>query len=772
MPHSLTISVRELIEFSLRKGDLSTGQFAGKNRLQEAIRAHQKIQKSRPEPYQAEVTVQKSVLIEDLEITIKGRIDGLTCENDEWLVEEIKTTTGEFPEEAELHWAQAKIYAYIILCEKEISEITVQLTYYQLDTKEIEERKQLFKKDDLNEFFDQVLQIYATWAKQIISHQQARNKALQKLDFPFSVYRKGQRELAKAVFRTIRDEKQLLIQAPTGIGKTMAVLFPACKALTEKQIDKIFYFTARSTGKKAAETALNLLSKSLCKSVTLTAKEKICFLNEVNCENCLYAKKYFDKLPNARQAIFPESLITREVVERYARQFELCPFEFSLEIALWSDVVIGDYHYGFDPKAKLKRFFGEQAFAKGNFAFLVDEAHQLVDRAREMFSAELDKKDFLNVKKFLQKREPNIKKAAQTNNQMFLEKRKEMATDKMAETGLPENLLQELFQFCYVTETWLGLNQESDFRALLLETYFKVLDFLRVSEQIDENYRILYRRNEADLKVRLFCLHPAKQLTEVWKTAKSVLFLSATLTPFSYFQTIFGVEEYCETLQFASPFPAENLKILFMPNISTRYKHREATSQSVSSALRKFVSVKKGNYLLFFPSYAYLNAIKTELETETWTLVEQKSSFSEMEREHFLQQFDMVSEDLLVGMAVMGGVFGEAIDLVGDKLQAVAILGVGLPGLSFERDLLRDYYEEYLKKGFEFAYQIPGMIRVLQAAGRVIRSETDKGAILLIDDRFLQQNYKKLLPNHWKLDICRNEKQIEKHLQGFWNAKI
>jgi DNA excision repair protein ERCC-2 len=771
MPHSLTISVRELIEFSLRKGDLITGQFTSKNRLQEAIRAHQKIQKSRPEPYQAEVTVQKSVLIDDLEITVKGRIDGLTKENGEWIVEEIKTTTGEFPEEAELHWAQAKIYAYIILSEKELERIIIQITYYQLDTKTIEERKQAFQKDDLAEFFERVINIYAKWAKKIIAYQILRNESLQELDFPFSTYRKGQRELAKAVYRTIRDEKQLLLQAPTGIGKTMAVLYPVCKALGENQIDKIFYFTARSTGKKAAETALQLFPEYSLKFVTLTAKEKICFQEEVNCESCPFAKAYFDKLPPAREAIFPESVLTREIVEKYSRKFEICPFEFSLEIALWCDVVIGDYHYGFDPKAKLKRFFGEQAFAKGKFTFLVDEAHQLVDRAREMFSAELKKKDFLDLKKALQKREKELNKAVQAINQWLLEKRKQMETDFIAEVEFPAEFKNLLWQFSQTTEKWLAKNQDSDFRSLLLETYFQVLDFLRVSEQIDENYRILELRNGVEVTMRLFCMHPAKQLQEVWKTAQSVLFFSATLSPAEYFQTIFGVDEYCETMQFPSPFPSKNLKILLMPNISTRYKHREQTLHLVAKAFRDFVSAKKGNYLLFFPSYKYLQAIKTELEQNEWSLMEQKSSFSDSEREQFLAQFDTIHPDYLVGMAVMGGVFGEAIDLVGDKLQAVAILGVGLPGLSFERDLLRDFYDETLQKGFEYAYQIPGVIRVLQAAGRVIRSETDKGAILLIDDRFLQQHYRNLLPSHWNLEICRTEKQIETQLRDFWNDK-
>ena len=769
----IRISVRDLVEFTMRQGDLVLDSTPSKSRLREAIKAHQRIQKSMPEKYQAEITVKKQIAFTKFELQISGRIDGLMLEKDEQYVEEIKTFQEEnFPQKGKnTHWAQAKIYAFFICEEHQISTIKVRLTYCNLDTKEIQNIDQHFSFGELSQFFDKLVSIYTDWLQKIIIHQKIRNKSLNQLIFPFKKYRKGQRELAKKVFRTIRENKQIFLEAPTGLGKTAAVTFAACKSMLSFDIDKIFYLTARTTGKQAAENAMYLLKKSKLKTLTLTAKEKICFQEELSCngEFCPYARKYYDKLPHALEDIFHEYFFTRETVERYARKHEVCPFEFSLEISLFVDMIIADYNYAFDPKVKLKRFFADEHIKKRKYIFLIDEAHQLVDRARNIFSTTFQKKWVTTLNRDLKQELPIIRKILRTINRLMLDKKRELQSDKMVIEDIPKNLIQQLHEFIKETEKYLPDLLGKLYFQSLLDFYFEVHDFIRVAEIIDDKYRIIIQKDDSNLIFNLFCLDPSTLLNNALSVCSSSIFFSATLTPFGYFHDVLGANHDCSFAQFLSPFPSENLKMLMIPRVSTRFRHRKTTLSKLIEYLAVFIDNQKGNTLLFFPSYAYMNMTLGEMNLflKDKEIVIQKSNFTESERIEFINKFNEQNKQI-IGFAVMGGVFGEGIDLHGEKLTSIAIIGTGLPGLSYERDLIQKYYRDKENMGFEFAYQFPGMIRVLQAVGRLIRSSTDRGICLLIDDRFSQSNYRNLMPINWNIETCFSVKQVTDQITKFW----
>ncbi len=763
MKEKITISVRELAEYTHRSGDLNLEVFASSSRAVSGIRIHQKIQKSRPGVYQKEVFVSRQLETENFLMEIKGRIDGVFVFPDKTIIEEIKTTERNIDslekKENPLHWAQAKIYAFIYASEQNQQKIDVRLTYYQLESGEIREFTKTFSKQELEEFFQTLFQKYEIWMNRLFDYRKMRDKSIKNLEFPFEKYRLGQRQMATEVYRTIRDSGQLIVQAPTGIGKTAAVLFPAIKAFPEKHTTKVFYLTPKTTGKEAAEKALQKMTEKGLnfKFMTLTAKDKICPNPENACmgEECKFAKGFYDRIETALDDIFKENSLTGEIIEKYSRTHEVCPFEFSLAISLWSDCVICDYNYAFDPRVYLRRFFDEENRKKDDrFAFLIDEAHNLVDRARSMFSAELFKKEILQTRKILKNDLPKIYQELGKINSRLLKMRKQ--SDDLEgyfnENEIPENLFPILQKFLKTTEKWLSLNIKTTFRKKLLETYFDVLNFFRISELFDEKYTTCYEKENKDFMVKLFCIDPSGLLDRCLERCSSGIFFSATMTPFEYFKDILGCAEFTDFLKFPSPFPAENLKVYLAHKISTRYKHRRQTKEKIAFLIADFVRQKKGNYLIFFPSYVYLKMVYEifSLSVSEIDLIRQTPAMTEPERNDFLEKFDHENVRTLVGFAVLGGIFGEGIDLVGERLDGAVIVGVGLPKISFERHLIRQYFEEF-ERGFEYAYIYPGMTKVLQAAGRVIRTEDDKGTILLIGDRFRNYRYKRLLPEEWDL---------------------
>jgi len=772
----LKIAVRELVEHVFRSGDLIF-EFLGSSRPVDAIRAHQKIQNSRPDTYQPEVSISHLIETDQFCLNIGGRIDGVYAEPDRTIIEEIKTTTRDpnyfEKNENPIHWAQVKTYAYIYGHQQGLEEIITRLTYYRIDTAEVREYELTFAAAELEVFFKDLVARYLEWAETIIDWSRKRDESIQDLDFPFATYRPGQRRMAVEAYRAMRDRSQLLVEAATGIGKTIAVLYPAVKSIGEKWGRKIFYLTARTTGRIAAEKALDeLRAKGLrLKSVSLTAKDKICFCPDSAChpEECEYARGHYDRINDAVKAIFNSDAMTREQIIETARIHRVCPFEFSLDLSLWADCIICDYNYVFDPRVYLRRFFQEE---NGDYIFLIDEAHNLVDRAREMFSAEICKQAVLDIRRQLRNELPHIFKSLGRINAWLVRARKkcEECGRPLAEAMPPDDLIPLLRGFLFITERWLSRNIKTAFRESLLDLYFAIAGFTRVADQYDECYTSCYEKIGKDLKLKLFCIDPSVHLANAMRRCQTAVLFSATMTPMDYFKRILGCDAAARHLMLHSPFPGENLGLYIADQISTYYRQRDRTVPQVSRAISALVEQKKGNYLLYFPSYEYMGKIYDSFadgspQVET---ILQTPGMSEPERESFLNRFTGDNPQTLVGFAVMGGIFGEGIDLIGKRLVGAVIVGVGLPGISLERELIKEYFSRTLNGGFEYAYLYPGINRVLQAAGRVIRTKKDRGVVLLIDQRYARYQYKSLLREEWDPVWVRDHAQLEDGLRKFW----
>ena len=779
MKKKLKIAVRDLVTYVLRSGDLSL-EFSASTRPLEAVRIHQQIQQARPHNYRAEIAISHQIETERLTLTIGGRIDGIYPDTQPVLIEEIKTTALSLDHyvhnENPVHWGQVKCYAHIFDRTHDLDEIDTCLTYYKVDTGEMRSFRQHHGAKELELFFQDLVSKYLKWAEVLVDWETRRDDSIRRLEFPFTAYRQGQREMAVGVYRAIKNERQLLIQAATGIGKTMAAVFPAVKAIAEGIGSKIFYLTARTTGRLAAEKALEHLrqNKLRLKSLTITAKEKICFNQDAACnpEECQFARGHYDRVNEALKDIFCQDAFTRTAIEQVAQSYRICPFEFSLELSLLADCIICDYNYAFDPRVFLRRFFSEDS---GDFTFLIDEAHNLVDRSREMFSAEIFKQPLLDLRRAIRREQPKIFKILGKINAWMVK-----ARNKCVEIGTsyhekepPQDLFPLLRSFLLTTENWLSRNIQTSYREELLDLFFQVSGFMRVAERFDESYVTCFEKIRKDLKLKLFCIDPSIQLKNALKRCNSAIFFSATMTPMAYFQQILGCDKNATRMILPSPFPAENLRLLIADRISTLYRQRENTKDKISQAICTLVKQKKGNYLIFFPSYDYLQMVydKYASQLPDSDHVRQTPSMSESERLDFLQLFKQDNPRSLVGFAVMGGIFGEGIDLVGERLSGAIIVGVGLPGISLERELIREYFAVTRNAGFEFAYQYPGINRVLQAAGRVIRTEKDRGVVLLIDQRYATIRYRSLLLRQWSTARVQHDRWLAEELQDFWNRQ-
>jgi len=780
-----SISVRDLVAYVLPTGDLSGGFFSSQRSVA-GTRAHQHVQKSRPASYEPEVTVSHTARIRGYAIQISGRIDGIFHEPNNDVLEEIKSTTRDLADlkmhQNELHWAQLKIYAYIHVADLDLEKIETCLTYVQLETNAILEIRREFDFIELKQFFEELVERFAGQADERKDWQDTRDHSIRDLVFPFPEYRKGQREMAIQVFRAVREKHQLLVQAPTGIGKTMAAVFSAIKALGDHLADRIFYLAARTTGKKVAEEAMTALQRQglRLRCLVLTAKEKICFNPGAACngDECEFARGYYDRINEALRYALKSDMLNRHFVESMAWQHRVCPFELSLDLSLSSDLIICDYNYAFDPQAYLRRFF---QIKEEEYLFLVDEAHNLVDRARDMFSAQISRQQIADGRKKLDGKLPQI--SALLENLMAWMDGKRAAharEDFFSSTELPDDFLPLLKQFGQESDAWLSRNISAPFREAILDLYFNVSRFLKVSELFNEQYAVCYDFSgpsdapDKDLVVNLFCIDPSSHLQEKLQKIRSAIFFSATLTPMDYFREIFGCDASSRELILSSPFPKHNLSLTIANSISTLFKEREETKEKVAEALDAFVGRKNGNYLVFFPSYEYLmkvHAIFCQINPET-EVVLQSPGMGERERETFIEQFSRENTATKVGFAVLGGVFGEGIDLVGDRLTGAVVVSVGMPPPTPERELIKAYFEERRNAGWEFAYVFPGFNRVLQAAGRVIRTEKDRGTVLLIDKRYGYARYRSMFPKEWQPEYIKKKGDLEKILNSFWKTIV
>ncbi|SDN32504.1 ATP-dependent DNA helicase [Bacillus sp. OK048] len=753
MTNTIRIAVRALVENVFSSGSIDN-RFRSQSALLDGTRIHQQIQSTYKESDQKEVYLRTELAFKELLFTIDGRCDGLLVGEDGLTIDEIKSTSLPLDQlESEglpVHWAQAKMYAYIYAKDHHLGKIFVQLTYVQVESDERKYLKKCFTFEELEVFAHDVVENYYPFAKLISDHRNVRNESSKQLVFPFESYRAGQRKLTGAVYKTLSEKKSLFVKAPTGIGKTISTFFPAIKAFGEGELERIFYLTAKTiTRTTAEEAASRMRSCGLCmKSVTITAKEKVCFKDETKCQKdyCEFANGYYDRINEAILDIAAnESSMNRDVIEEYAHKHTVCPFEFSLDLAYVADAIICDYNYIFDPRVSLKRLFEEQ---KKTTLLLVDEAHNLVDRGREMFSASLNKDLFLQIKKEFKSVNKVIYESANKVNSWFISFKK--GNDDQNEftiEELDEGLVVLLNQFMEASQPILQLETSPN----LLELYFKVNAFLKIVELLDDHYVIYGEKDKNDVTLKLFCIDPSKLLQKMGKGYRSKVFFSATLSPLPYYQDILGGKEEDYSLSIPSPFKEEQTDIFIKP-LSTRYRDRERTKGKIVSMIHSLIQNRPGNYLIFFPSYHYLLTVYDQFINEfpgINTLL-QGAGMSEKEREAFLEQFKPNQTETLIGFAVLGGVFSEGVDLKGDRLNGVVVIGVGLPQLCYERNLIKEHFNQKEKNGYDYAYVFPGMNKVLQAGGRLIRSEEDHGTIVLVDDRFLQRQYQTLLPQEWR----------------------
>lgn len=772
----LELSVRELVEFVLRRGDLGGGGFSSPLRALAGTKLHQKIQKSRPASYQKEVRLEKRLTCEGVNILLRGRIDGLVSEPDHLWLEEIKTLQSAWPPEPDpLHWGQAKIYAALYGETLPFASATLQLTYVRLHSGQIAEFREQHSFSDLQAFFQTVLASYLKWITDLEAWNRLRNSSLETVLFPHGRYRAGQRGLSVKIYHAIAREKRFFVNAPTGTGKTISALFPALKALGKGHGSKIFYLTSRTLGRLAAEKALgNLRQQGLrLRSVTLTAKNKICFNAEgAGCDVtvCPYAIGYYDRIHAATRDLLACEDISRSNIEAVARQHQVCPFELSLDASLWSDVIIGDYNYVFDPGVSLKRFFQDEPRP---YVFLIDEAHHLGDRCREMFSAALHEASFSQIKKRSPDTPPGCVRAARAVARKFhlLAPEENPPGPQPVEIGgIPEEFIEALLQFTKKAESHFVEEGSSAGNEDLLGLYFEALAFLRTHDELDPHYRIWREGPAADLKVVLDCVDPSARIDRILRQGRAAVFVSATLLPLEYFARVLGARRDDPALSLDSPFDPGNFGIFIADKIAVDFKNRAATSASVAEMIHGSVRSRKGNYLAFFPSHQYLRAVAAELEKlpAFCRFLIQAPDMNEGDREAFLAEFQPGTGVPLLGLAVMGGIFGEAIDLVGDRLIGTIVVSVGLPQICFERNLTQSLFSQNGVSGFDYAYTYPGFNRVLQAVGRVIRTETDRGIAVLIDRRFSEPRYRRLIPSWWHPKKVADSRDLEHSLGEFW----
>ena len=774
------ISVRNLVEFILRNGDLVSGSgTADKEAMLKGSRLHRKIQKQMGSHYQPEVSLKKDTEYADLILRVEGRADGIFLQDEQFCIDEIKGVYKklELMEEPVLvHRAQALCYAWIYLDAHDLEKIDIQMTYAHLDTEVIKRFRETLTRAELKQWYEELTDSYHKWLAYQIEWRKKRNESMENLEFPFE-YRKGQRKMVSGIYHAISKKEQIFIQAPTGVGKTMSAVFPAVRAIGQGMAETVFYLTARTITRTVAQDAFEILRDRglLFKVITITAKEKLCFCDKPECdpEKCPYAKGHYDRINDAVYELWTtEQSFDRETLLRHAQKWQVCPFEMSLDLAIWMDGVICDYNYVFDPNVCLKRFFGENV--SGNYLFLIDEAHNLVDRGREMYSASICLNDVIETRKFVKPYSQKLwKKLGKVKKQME-ELRQNCGEWKVQENAgvLPISLLSVQGELDQLLEE----PPAQEVVDGILDFYFEVRDFLNISELVDDNYVVYTAFDEnGRFYMKLFCVNPAENLQKCLDKGNSTVFFSATLLPLQYYRKMLSTRSENFGMYVESPFEQKKRCLMICRDVSSKYTRRGYEEyRKIAEYIARMSWQKKGNYMVFFPSYRLMEDVYQVYQDEfsvSWVrCISQHASMTELEREEFLEEFTEETEETLVGFCVMGGIFSEGIDLIGDRLIGAAVVGTGLPQVNCEREILKGYYDEKGEQGFDYAYRYPGMNKVLQAAGRVIRTKEDTGAILLMDERFLNRDYRNLFPREWN-DACTcSLGNVEKHLQAFWDV--
>lgn len=777
----IRISVRSLVEFLLRSGDIDNRMSRGMqlNAMQEGTRIHKKLQRAMGSSYSAEVPLKIELETPRYVLTVEGRADGIFTREELACIDEIKgiyQDVAQMDAPVPVHLAQAKCYAYLYAEQQKLEKIGVQMTYCDLDTEAVNRFYECYAFEELQAWFDSLMKEYQKWADFQFEWRQTSIASIRNLEFPFD-YRPGQKELAADVYRTILRRKNLFIQAPTGTGKTISVLFPAVRAVGEGHGEKIFYLTAKTvTATVAMETLAVFYTHGYRgKVVQITAKEKLCKCEKPECnpDACPYAKGHFDRVNDAVFDLLQrEDCFSRDVLLEQAEKYMVCPFELCLDVSSWSDVIIGDYNYVFDPTVYLKRFFAEGN--KGDYLFLVDEAHNLVERGRQMYSERIVKEDVLKVKRLLKPWSKKVERALERVNKLMLEYKRECERFLLHESI--NDLVFALMRLASEMERFLQKPLMLPERDDVMEFYFGLRNFLNIYELVDENY-VIYSSMEEDgsFALKLYCADPSVNLQTCLDRARSTIFFSGTLLPIGYYKNLLSTKEDNYAVYARSVFTQDQRLLFIGRDVSSKYTRRTVEEfVRIATYIDKIARARKGNYIAFFPSYKMMRDVEEQfvyLAGGEIDAIMQVQNMREQQREEFLQEFARRREHSMVAFCVMGGIFGEGVDLREDQLIGAIIVGTGIPQIGGEGEILKNFFDARGGNGFDYVYRFPGMNKVQQAAGRVIRTRTDVGVIALLDDRFLQQDNRRLLPREWSDVKSTTLECVDELLAEFWAGR-
>lgn len=781
----LNLSVHQIVDFLFRCGDIDDRVFNTATML-EGTRLHKYYQDRQGENYTKEVQLKGQFFIGDYLLNVEGRCDGVIKEKNKIYIEEIKTcnTSLEKFHEENFRWhlAQAEIYALIYSLDNNLDEINIVLTYLSQTKKDILKKKFYYDFDDLKTNVYEYLYDYVRYLDIFELKKIERDESLSNLKFPFKEVRNGQEILINSIKESIDKKDPVFIEASTGSGKTISSLYGAIKQIKDKNIDKIFYGTPKNSGFLSAKKAMNIFLKDGMKLVTteVIAKEKMCInknkKGRCNADECPFTKDYYTKLKDVlKEALSKEDYIFDEKkIKEIAYKNIMCPFELSLDLTNYSDVIICDYNYIFDPIASFKRYFfnPDKDYKK---ILLVDEAHNLIDRGSNMFTASLSVSLFLNSLKYLNKiKNKTIVKRVDKLKEYFInidnfdfgEKNNYVLED--FELGFIENLKR------YNVEIKEYLRKHKRTKLEKLDEFnreiYKFILIYDVYSGDKDKFRLFISKEKEDVSVYIYCLDFSSLIKNRIYTFLGSVFFSATLSPLKYYTTRFLGRENCLTYTIPSPFKKENFKVLLDPYTSILYKDRLLTLKKVIEEIITFVHSKVGNYMIFAPSFEYLNLLKESLNCDGINIFYQDKNMDGELKEKFLDNFVENTTVTNVGVCVLGGSFSEGIDLVGDKLIGVVVIGIGLPTVSFENNLKKEYFDSIDLNGYEYSYLNVGLNKVTQAVGRLIRTKNDKGIVLLIDKRFKYKTYEELFLNAWSnYKVIRNSKEIELEVDDFYN---
>lgn len=813
--NTFNISVRNLVEFMCLGGDIDnrdTG-VADVKVMQEGARLHRKIQHSMGSNYRAEVLLRNKEELTseggiEYELRIEGRADGIIADIEEdedgnklpigeVTIDEIKTMQADvtkLKEPVYVHKAQAMVYAYIYLTKYNLESIDVQLTYCNTETEKIVRFKEQYDSESIIKWYRELVAGFKKWMDYVFDERAERNASIQKLHFPFE-YREGQKKLVASVYHTVKEQKVLYIQAPTGVGKTISTVYPAVQSCGNGLTDKIFYLTSKTITRTVAEETYAILRAAGLhfRTVTLTAKDKICHLDEHNCnpEVCEYARGHFDRVNEAVYDIITnEAVINRDTILQYSVKHKVCPYEMSLDVSYWCDGIICDYNYAFDPDSSLKRYFGDGG--KGNYVFLVDEAHNLVDRAREMYSATLVKEDFLACKRVVKDMDKRLASYLEKCNKYLLELKRACDKEYIIIDDYCGTFLANL-QSCYsYMQKFLDKNKGKPVCDEIIEFFFKIRHFINMYDCIDEKY-VIYAEHidDGDFALHLYCVDPSGQLSQRLSQGISTIMFSATLLPVNYFKEMLSGNADDYAVYAHSPFDTDNKRVLIGRDVTSRYTRRNYNEYTkIAGYIHTLTQSKQGKYMIFFPSYSYMREVYDiyiqkyacnvidlhDVEdgsyiyhlSEGENVLIQDNNMTEADKENFLSVFMDNTSGNVTGFCVLGGIFSEGIDLRDKSLIGACIVGTGIPMICRQRNILRNYFDSIGKNGYQYAYVFPGMNKVLQAAGRVIRTADDKGIILLLDDRFMTQEYQMQYPREWDKVYPVDINNTGKCIEDFW----